>query len=155
MTPKDYCLRALADVAIADPMSNFFVVGLDLAYVEPLIARVAGASERLAPLRAFTDIVGDIRLGSSSRRAPVVAGTMDAWSGLFGAGVYKAGQAVYISGTSEILAVSSATRIGAPGVVTFPTRRGSHDSCRPDAERRGLVALVGRDDRPRRFGHAR
>jgi xylulokinase len=124
MTPKDYCLRALAGIAIADAMSNFFVVGLDLGYVEPLIARVAGARERLAPLHAFTEIVGEIQLGSSRRRAPVVAGTMDAWSGLFGAGVYKAGQAVYISGTSEILAVSSATRIGAPGVVTFPTAAG-------------------------------
>ena len=92
--------------------------------LDPLIARVAGASERLAPLHAFTEIVGEIKLGSSSRSAPVVAGTMDAWSGLFGAGVHKAGQAVYISGTSEILAVSSSARVGAPGVVTFPTAEG-------------------------------
>ena len=49
---------------------------------------------------------------------------MDAWSGLFGAGVHKAGQGVYISGTSEILAVASAERIGAPGVVTFPSAAG-------------------------------
>jgi xylulokinase len=46
---------------------------------------------------------------------------MDAWSGLFGAGVHKAGQGVYISGTSEILAVASTERVGAPGVVTFPS----------------------------------
>jgi xylulokinase len=124
LTPKDYCLRALADVAIADPMSNFFVVGQDLTYVEPLIARVPGARERLAPLKFFTERVGEIRLGSSGRRAPVVAGTMDAWSGLFGAGVHKAGEGVYISGTSEILAVASAERIGAPGVVTFPAAAG-------------------------------
>jgi xylulokinase len=31
LTPKDYCLRALVGEAVADPMSNFFVVGLDLA----------------------------------------------------------------------------------------------------------------------------
>jgi xylulokinase len=124
LTPKDYCLRALAGVAIADPMSNFFVVGRDLTYVDPLIARVPGARERLPPLRFFTDVVGEIELGSSGKRAPVVAGTMDAWSGLFGAGVYKAGQGVYISGTSEILAVASAERVGAPGVVTFPSAAG-------------------------------
>ena len=82
LTPKDYCLRALAGATVSDPMSNFFVVGLDLAYVEPLIARVAGARERLPALRFFTDVVGEISLGSSGGRAPVVAGVMDAWSGL-------------------------------------------------------------------------
>lgn len=124
LTPQDYCLRALAGVAIADPMSNFFVVGRDLKYLDPLIARVPGARERLAPLKFFTDVVGEIALGSTGRRAPVVAGTMDAWSGLFGAGVYRAGQGVYMSGTSEILAVASSQRVGAPGVVTFPKAAG-------------------------------
>ncbi len=124
LTPKDYCLRVLAGVAIADPISNFFVVGQDLTYVEPLIARIPGARQRFPPLKFFTELVGEIRLGSSDKRAPVVAGTMDAWSGLFGAGVRKAGQGVYISGTSEILAVASAERVGAPGVVTFPNVAG-------------------------------
>jgi xylulokinase len=124
LTPQDYCLRALADVAIADPMSNFFVIGPDLKYVDPLIARVPGARERLAPLKFFTDVVGEIALGSTGRRAPVVAGTMDAWSGLFGAGVHRAGQGMYMSGTSEILAVASSRRIGAHGVVTFPNAAG-------------------------------
>ena len=124
LTPKDYCLKTLAGVVATDPMSSFFVVGRDLAYVEPLIRRVDGAAERLAPIKFFTDIVGEIALGSSGRRAPVVAGTMDAWSGLFGAGVSKAGEGAYISGTSEILAVASVGRLGAPGVVTFPPAAG-------------------------------
>lgn len=123
LTPKDYCLRALAGVVVSDPMSNFFVVGRDLGYVEPLIARVTGAAERLPPLKFFTDIVGEIGLGSTGLRAPVVAGTMDAWSGVFGAGVCEAGRGVYISGTSEILALAGA-RIGAPGIVTFPDAAG-------------------------------
>jgi len=124
LTPKDYCLRALAGAQVSDPMSNFFIVGRDLAYVEPLIDRVIGARERLAPLKGFTDIVGEIALGSSGKRAPVVAGTMDAWSGLFGAGVREAGQGVYMSGTSEILAVASFTHGGAAGVVSFPRAAG-------------------------------
>ena len=89
-----------------------------------MISRVKGARERLAPLKFFTDVVGEIKLGSTGRRAPVIAGTMDAWSGLFGAGVHKAGQGVYMSGTSEILAIASTKRIGAPGVVTFPNAAG-------------------------------
>ena len=131
LTPKDYCLRALVGAAVSDPMSNFFVVGLDLAYVEPLIARVAGARERLPPLKFFTDIVGEISLGSTGGRVPVVAGVMDAWSGLFGAGVRRAGQGVYMSGTSEILAIASTRRVGAPGVVTFPTAAGLNVNAGP------------------------
>jgi xylulokinase len=49
---------------------------------------------------------------------------MDAWSGLFGAGVRRPGLGAYISGTSEILALASDRRLGAPGVVTFPAAAG-------------------------------
>jgi xylulokinase len=162
LTPKDYCLRALAGAEVSDPMSSFFVVGRDLAYVEPLIARVPGARERLAALRPFTDVVGDMALGATGRRAPVVAGTMDAWSGLFGAGVREAGQGVYISGTSEILAVASLDRGGAPGVVTFPSAAGLNVHAGPTqsggdslrwwgetvgADVAGVLALAARADR--------
>ncbi len=162
LSPKDYCLRALAGVAVSDPMSNFFVVGKDLAYLEPLLARVAGARERLPPLRAFTDIVGEMPLGSSGQRAPVVAGTMDAWSGLFGAGVHKPGQGVYMSGTSEILAAASRSRHGAPGVVTFPRAVGLNVHAGPTqsggdslrwwgatmgVDAAGVLALASRADR--------
>ena len=122
LTPKDFCLQALTGETVSDPMSNFFVVGLDLAYVEPLISRVFGAREKLPALRGFTDVIGETAL--AGRQIPVVAGTMDAWSGLFGAGVKQAGQGVYMSGTSEIIANVSAKRIGAPGIVTFPSAQG-------------------------------
>jgi xylulokinase len=123
LTPKDYCLATMAGVDATDPISNFCVVGKDLRYITPLIDRVDGAAERLAPLRSITDVVGEIALGSSARRAPVVSGTMDAWCGLIGAGVHRSGQGVYISGTSEILAVAGA-KVGAPGIVTFPEAAG-------------------------------
>ncbi len=122
LSPKDYCLKALTGEAVSDAMTNFFVVGPDLAYIEPLIARVAGARERLPALRGFAEVVGEVALGA--RRAPVVAGTMDAWSGIIGAGVAGPGQGVYMGGTSEIVAIASAGRIGAPGIVTFPEAAG-------------------------------
>jgi xylulokinase len=124
LSPKDYCLQALTGNTVSDAMTNFFVVGLDSAYLEPLIARVPGARELLPPLLNFTDLVGEIALGSHGHRAAVVTGTMDAWSGLLGAGVAQAGQGVYLSGASEIIAIASAERIGAPGVVTFPAAAG-------------------------------
>jgi xylulokinase len=122
LSPKDYCLKALTGETVSDAMTNFFVVGPDLAYVEPLIARVAGARERLPPLRGFADIVGEVALGG--RRVSVVTGTMDAWSGIVGAGVAGPGQGVYMCGTSEIVAIASPRRIGAPGIVTFPEAAG-------------------------------
>jgi xylulokinase len=119
LTPKDYCLLKMAGVTATDPISNFCIVGQDLNYIASLIVRVAGAADRLAPLKSITEVVGEIVLGSSPTHAPVVTGTMDAWSGLIGAGVHRQGQGVYISGTSEILAATG-PRIGAPGIVTFP-----------------------------------
>lgn len=124
LTPKDYVLRALTGVTVSDAMSNFFVVGLDLKYVEPLLVKIGGARERMPGLAGMTEVIGEIALGGSGLKAPVVAGVMDAWSGLVGAGVREAGQGVYLSGTSEIIANASARRIGAPGVVTFPTAAG-------------------------------
>ena len=121
LSPKDYCLLRLTGTAVADPIASFGHVGLDLTYIDPLIARVEGAAERLPPLGFFTDIAGEMQLGSHARRVPVIVGTMDAWGNLFGCGVFRAGQGMYVSGTSEILALAGSKRIGAPGVVTFAT----------------------------------
>ena len=124
LTPKDYCLRALVGEAVADPMSNFFVVGLDLAYVDPLISRVAGARERLPPLRFFTDIVGEIALGSirparSRRRGH--DGRLERPVRRGGA----AGRAGRLHQRHERdPGDRQRRRIGAPGVVTFPTAAG-------------------------------
>ena len=104
--------------------------------------------------------MGEMALGG--RRVPVVTGTMDAWSGLLGAGVRRAPQGVYMSGTSEIVAIASAERIGAPGVVTFPKVAGLTINAGPTqsggdalqwwAEAAGLdvgaaLALAGQADR--------
>jgi xylulokinase len=121
LSPKDYCLLHLAGVTVADPIASFGQTGLNHAYIEPLIARVPGADTRLAPLHSFIEPIGQIKLGSSGRSAPVVAGTMDAWASLFGCGVSRPGQGMYVSGTSEILALAGDRRIGADGIVTFPT----------------------------------
>nr|WP_321507498.1 FGGY family carbohydrate kinase [uncultured Celeribacter sp.] len=121
LSPKDYCLFKLTGQAVTDPISAFGQVGLDLTYIDPLLALMPGAAERLPDLRFFTDVVGEMPLGSSGRSVPVVAGTMDAWGNLFGCGVFAPGQGMYVSGTSEILAVVGAARIGAPGIVTFAT----------------------------------
>jgi xylulokinase len=121
LSPRDYCLYHLTGQAVSDPISSFAQVGQDHRYIDALIGRVPGAAGKLPPLKRFTDIAGEMTLGASGRKVPVVTGTMDAWGNLFGCGVFRPGQAMYVSGTSEILAIAGSRRIGAPGIVTFAT----------------------------------
>lgn len=166
LSARDFCLLHLTGAAVSDPISAFGQVGLDHRYIGALIDRVPGAAGKLPPLRRFTDIAGEMALGSSGRTVPVVTGTMDAWGNLFGCGVFRPGQAMYMSGTSEILAIAGSERIGAPGIITFatieglvvnagPTQSGA-DSLRWWAATAGvepgdvpeLAGRASRDDRP-------
>ncbi len=89
-----------------------------------LIALVPGAREKLAPLRDFTHRVGTVRSGLPCAGAPVFVGTMDAWAGMFGIGVTRNGDAMYLSGTSEVLGILSSLRAPTPGVIVFPAYKG-------------------------------
>jgi len=124
LSARDFCLLQLTGQAVSDPISAFGQVGLDHQYIEALIDRVPGAKAKLPPLKHFTDIAGEMTLGASGHRVPVITGTMDAWGNLFGCGVFRPGQGMYVSGTSEILALAGSERIGAPGIVTFATIEG-------------------------------
>lgn len=120
LLPKDYCILTLTGAVFADPVSNFGLVDQHLSYIPELLALVPGASGRVAPLRAITDIVGQITTPGPFRGKPVVLGSMDAWTGLLGAGGTVEGAGVYLSGTSEILGVTSQKVVPTPGIVVFP-----------------------------------
>jgi xylulokinase len=120
LSPKDFCVFRLTGVAMADPIASVGLVNNSLQYIDALIDRVPGAASRLPQLRPFELVAGNMLLGSKGASAPVVNGTMDAWASLFGAGAYAPGKGLYMSGTSEILALVGRKRIGAPGVITFP-----------------------------------
>jgi xylulokinase len=119
MAPKDYCLFHLTGEVATDPMTAFGIVDGDLQLVKRLLDLVPGAAERLPPLASFTNVIGKTRTG-----VPVVTGAMDAWSGLLGAGVSDEGQALYLSGTSEILGIVSSQKAPTPGVIAFPRCEG-------------------------------
>ncbi len=119
LAPKDYCIFHLTGEAVADPMTNFGILDQSLNLIEPLLALVPGAAERLPAIAGFTKIAGRIRNGLPCAGLPVVTGAMDAWSGLLGAGVSQEGQGLYLSGTSETLGIVSRNRKGAPGVIAF------------------------------------
>lgn len=119
LAPKDFCLLHLTGHAVADPMTNFGILDQTLQLIQPLLALVPGATERLPRLAGVTTVAGHIRKGLPCAGAPVVTGAMDAWSGLLGAGVVQDGQGLYLSGTSEILGIVSHERHPAAGVIAF------------------------------------
>ena len=120
LLPKDYCTVALTGQFATDPISAIGLVDTQHRYVDDLLALVPGARQRLAPLGDFTDRVGVVKAGLPCAGTPVVVGAMDAWAGMFGLGVIHDGEAMYQSGTSEILGIVSATVVPTPGVIVFP-----------------------------------
>jgi xylulokinase len=120
LAPKDYCIAKLTGDIITDPMTAFGVVDSQLKLIEPLVALVDGAKQRLPQVAGFTTPAGIIRAGFVCTNVPMVVGAMDAWAGFLGAGAAKDGDAVYLSGTSEILGLVSKTKVPTPGVIAFP-----------------------------------
>ena len=104
-------------------MSNIGLVDPSGHYVGEILDLVPGAAERMAPIMGLTDIVGEIGAGPFAG-TPMVSVTMDGWVGLLGGGAAKEGAGVYLSGTSEILGISSHRVTNEPGVVVFAEAEG-------------------------------
>lgn len=149
MLPRDFLLARLSGAVVADPVSAVGLVGPDLRYAEALIAQMQGAAARLAPLADPLSVVGHISQGLPFAGTPVVLGMMDAWASLFGLGVASQGQAMYLSGTSEVLGLVSATHRPEAGVITFPEWAGITLHAGPTqaggASLEWLSRLLGRD----------
>jgi xylulokinase len=124
LAPKDLCLLHLTGAVAADPMTNFGLIDQSLRYVPKLTGLVECAADKLPPLHAFAEPIGKVKSGLPFAGTPVVTGSMDAWAGLLGAGVSRDGEAVYLTGTSEILSIVSRARVPTPGVIAFPECEG-------------------------------
>lgn len=130
MLPKDYCLFKLTGEVTTDPLSNIGLVGADLSYIPGVFDLVPGARDKLAPLVPVTQTAGRMRAGSPLAGVRVASGTMDAWAGMIGTGGARAstgtgaGASVYLSGTSEILGISSDTIVPTAGAIVFPKAEG-------------------------------
>jgi len=124
MLPKDHVIARLTGEVVTDPLSSVGLVGTDLRYAGAVLDLVEGAARLLPPLRDPLEIVGIVGAGLPFAGVPVANGTMDAWASMFGLGVARDGEAIYLSGTSDVLGLISADRPGAPGIITFPDWRG-------------------------------
>ncbi len=119
LAPKDFCILRLTGTLAADAMTNFGIVDAHLQPIAALIGLVDGAAESLPPMHPLFAPIGRIRNGLPGAGAAMVTGTMDAWSGLFGAGAINDGDAFDLSGTSEICGIVSPKRVPTPGVIAF------------------------------------
>ena len=120
LLPRDYLLARLTGKVLTDPMSSVGLVGTDLTYATALTSLMQGASSRLPPLADPLSVAGVVQAGLPFAGTPVVLGMMDAWASLLGLGVVRKGQAMLLSGTSEVTGLISATVTAEAGVVTFP-----------------------------------
>lgn len=124
LLPRDWVLARLTGAVVTDPISAVGLVTPTFAYADPLIARLDGAARRLVPLADPFAVVGHVGPGWPFAGTPVVLGVMDAWASLFGIGVAQDGEAMYLSGTSEVLGILSSRLNPEPGIITFPDWRG-------------------------------
>ncbi|KPQ16807.1 MAG: xylulokinase [Rhodobacteraceae bacterium HLUCCO18] len=124
LLPKDWVIGQLTGAYVSDPVSQIGAVGRDGAFIADLFARIGGARNRLPELRDPVTVAGHARVPGADRPVPVATGLMDAWASMFGVGVRAEGDAMYISGTSEIPGVISAIVNPAEGALVFPPHMG-------------------------------
>lgn len=124
LLPKDFVIAALTGQRRSDPVSHVGAVGLSGDFVTPLFERISGGVERLPELADPRAVAGQVRLPGATRAVPVATGLMDAWAGMLGVGVSAPGDAMYLSGTSEIPGVVSDEVHPSPGVLVFPPHLG-------------------------------
>lgn len=124
LAPKDWVIARLTGRVAADPVASVGLVGPDLRYAGAVIDLMPRAAAVLPPLSDPLEIAGSVAPGLPFAGVPVAVGTMDAWAAMFGVGVAAEGQAMNLSGTSEVLGLISATRNAVPGAITFAPWRG-------------------------------
>lgn len=124
MLPRDWIVAKLTGARRCDPISAVGLVTPGFTYADGLIALLPGAAERLPMLADPLAVVGTVGADWPCAGTPVVMGVMDAWASLFGLGVAREGEGMYLSGTSEVLGLISARHTPEPGVITFPDWRG-------------------------------
>lgn len=149
LLPRDWIVARLTGRLACDPMSSVGLVTPGLRYAEGLIACLPGAAERLVPLADPLTVLGQVGADWPLAGTPVVLGMMDAWASLFGLGVAREGEGMYLSGTSEVMGLVSPQVTGEPGVITFPDWRGVRFHAGPTqsggASLDWVARLVGRD----------
>ncbi|MFV2063739.1 MAG: FGGY family carbohydrate kinase, partial [Chloroflexota bacterium] len=129
LSPKDYCVALLTGEVVTDTISPVGLVGADDHYIAGALALVEGAEALMPPLHAFDSQAGSTRPSNPAglpSGVPVAVGTMDAWGSVFGSGLIHRGQAMEVSGASEIMAVVSDRTVPTNGIISFAPVHGRY-----------------------------
>ena len=129
LSPKDYVVAALTGAIVTDTISPIGVVGPDGRYIPGVLDLVPGSARLLPPLQPFEARAGTTLSGNAAglpSGVPVAVGTMDAWGSVYGSGLVTPGQAMEVSGTSEIIGVLSDRTVPTRGVISFAPVHGRH-----------------------------
>lgn len=126
LSPKDYCIARLSKNVVSDPISSIGLVDESGAYHTEAIDLVDGLSERLPPIKNFTEVAGHIESDTLGFSCPIAVSTMDAWGSVFGSNALNHGDCFQVAGTSEIVGIMSDTNQAEPGIVTFPKTFGRY-----------------------------
>jgi len=129
LSPKDWAVAALTGAVVTDTISPIGVVGPDGRYIEGVLDLVPDAARLLPPLEPFEAPAGTTLRGNAAglpSGVPVAVGTMDAWGSVYGSGLVTPGQAMEVSGTSEIIGVLSDRTVPTRGVISFAPVHGRH-----------------------------
>jgi len=111
--PKDWIALRLTGQIATDHQSGYCLSNPQTKrYHAEYLQTLGIATEKMPPLLAPTDIVGRVTVEAAAATGlqagtPVVAGTIDAWCDIIGCGGASPGQAVDVSGTSEVIALIS------------------------------------------------
>ncbi|WP_020494868.1 FGGY family carbohydrate kinase [Sciscionella marina] len=130
LLPKDYVNAWLTGVVGSDPLASVKITDTAGGYL-PVVDRAAGLRERLPPLCAPHEPLGELRADwhGIPAGANVATGTMDAYCDVLGAGLSAPGTGFVILGTTAVAGAlgtrqTSTDPVGVPGLVTFPPYRG-------------------------------
>ncbi len=124
LLPKDWVIGQLTGTSVSDPVSHIGAVGQGGDFVLPLFERIDGGPARLPPLQDPASVAGHVTLPGAGKSVPVSTGLMDAWASMFGVGVKADGEAMYLSGTSEIPGVVCGAVYPSDGALVFPPHMG-------------------------------
>jgi xylulokinase len=123
LSPRDVCLSALTGRVVTDPITPVGLVGPDDRYIGGVLDLVDGAERLMPPIHPLDSPAGTVLEGNAPGLPPgipVAVGTMDAWGSVVGTGLVRAGRAMELAGTSEVVAVASDRSVPTEGIIALP-----------------------------------
>ena len=142
--PKDFVAFRLTGCIATDRPSSYCLFNPQTGRYSAEYLQILGiAAEKMPPVLAPSGIVGTVTVEAAAATGlcigtPVVTGTIDAWCDIIGCGGASPGQAVDVTGTSEVIALITDHPRG-DGPAASPARRRDAVATSP-ARRRDAVA---------------